>query len=93
MFLIDLEFDFIHDMLGTLLKDKTTGKNIIWATKNYEYFGSEYSFNRELTVSSVLGLNNQELQARVHKSKEYQSKEYQKGRIKECAEVFTHRST
>lgn len=84
MFLIDLEFDFIQDVLDTLLKDKTTGKNIIWATKNYEHFGSEYSFNSELTVSSVLGLNNQELQPRVHKSKEYQ-----KGRTKERAEVFT----
>lgn len=84
MFLIDLEFDFIQDVLDTLLKDKTTGKNIIWATKDYEHFGSEYSFNSELTVSSVLGLNNQELQPRVHKSKEYQ-----KGRTKERAEVFT----
>lgn len=84
MFLIDLEFDFIQDVLDTLLKDKTTGKNIIWATKNYEHFGSEYSFNSELTVSSVLGLNNEELQPRVHKSKEYQ-----KGRTKERAEVFT----
>ena len=33
------------DILGILLCDQTTKKNIFWATENYEHLGESYKFN------------------------------------------------
>lgn len=44
---IDILEDDIADIdpiiLRILLKDKTTRKNILWCTKDYESYGSEYN--------------------------------------------------
>ena len=84
MYLIQLQSDFFQVVFGILLKDKNTGKNIIWATKDYEQFGENYSFNSEMTKESVNSLNIDFLQPRVG-----QSKKLQKKRTREKAEVFT----
>ena len=34
---------FDRTLLEILLKDRTTGKNIIWATDNYAHYGEKYA--------------------------------------------------
>ena len=38
------------EVLDTLLRDHTTGKNIFWATHDYEALGSEYSYHSEILL-------------------------------------------
>ena len=71
-------------ILAILLKDKTTKKNIIWATDDYTSLGSDYSFSCEITVKSITGVNGTVIRPRIEKSKEEQS-----SRAKGKAEVFT----
>ena len=70
--------------LNILLKDKTTKKNIIWATKSYESFGSQYSDDKQITVETITGLNSIMIQPRIRKAMEQQQE-----RTKNRAEVFT----
>ena len=37
------------DLLNILLYDRTTHKNIIWATHDYEHFGERYGASQEIT--------------------------------------------
>ena len=72
--------DYIYDYIGDLLIDKTTGKNIIFATDSYEYDPTE-----ELTEDLIKNLiATKKLLPRV-----YKSIEAQKERTKKKAEVFT----
>lgn len=71
-------------ILEALLKDRTTGGNIIWATSDYEYLGEGYSFDDEITVEKITGKRNHLLQPRVTKDKGNQRK-----RSRDMAEVFT----
>ena len=71
-------------LLERLLKDKTTGKNIIWATDDYADHGEGFSFNDEILSSRVTGAYARLIQPRITKSKENQS-----FRTKDKAEVFT----
>ena len=74
------ENDYIYDYIGDLLIDKTTGKNIIFATDSYEYDSTE-----ELTSNVIKDLiASKKLLPRV-----YKSIEAQKERTKKKAEVFT----
>lgn len=82
--IIDLNSAVIKVALPKLLQDKTTKKNIIWATTSYEEFGSEYKDNKQMTVGSLTGLNPMVLQPRVLKTIEEQQ-----ARTKSKAEVFT----
>ena len=36
------------DVLSVLLKDRTTGKNILWCTNDYENIGDGYGFSDTL---------------------------------------------
>ena len=65
------------DVLTTLLRDHTTGKNIFWATHDYEALGSEYGYHSEILPELII-------RPRVLKSKENQT-----DRSKDMAEVFT----
>ena len=76
---LDLENILLKEHLKTLLKDKTTKRNIVFATNSYEHFG--FLSNNEITVDSISLIN---LQPRVIKSIESQ-----KTRTKKRAEVFT----
>lgn len=81
---IDINEDEIYSwkklILETLLLDRTTGKNIIWATNDYEGHG----FYDEIRIEDITGFNAHTIQPRVCKSAITQ-----RSRSKNMAEVFT----
>lgn len=72
------------ELLRELLRDHTTGKNIFWATHDYEELGAEYSYHSPILPELITGERGMVIRPRVLKSKEAQT-----GRAKEMAEVFT----
>ena len=76
----------IHpSLLRALLKDKTTGDNIIWATDDYsELYGEKFACDREITDKLITGKYWKVIQPRTAKLKEKQN-----DRTKKRAEVFT----
>lgn len=82
--LIHLNSFPVQPVLEILLKDKTTQKNIIWATSSYEEFGINYADEKQMTVMALTGLNSIMLQPRIMKAIEQQQE-----RTKSKAEVFT----
>ena len=72
------------ELLQILLKDKTTGRNIIWATDNYLKYGEKYSFNSPITVDLITSRHGNVIKPRVEKSKQEQLQ-----RVRQKAEVFT----
>ncbi|MDO9552254.1 hypothetical protein [Rhodonellum sp.] len=72
------------DILGILLRDQTSQKNIFWATDNYEHFGDSYRFNSEILPELITGEKGNVIMPRVHKDKILQL-----SRSKKMAEVFT----
>ncbi|WP_057489139.1 Eco57I restriction-modification methylase domain-containing protein [Streptococcus oralis] len=72
------------DLLKILLKDRTTKKNIVWATHSYELLGKGFAPSDRITPSRVTGTYANLIQPRSEKSK-YD----QKDRTKIRAEVFT----
>ena len=75
---------FPIETLKILLKDKTTQKNIIWATSSYEEYGADYFAEKQMTDISLIGLDSIVLQPRILKALEHQ-----KERTRNHAEVFT----
>lgn len=73
----------IH-ILETLLRDRTTGKNIIWASDEYESLGEGFSNDDEITAEKITGQNLGVIKPRTKKELEKQSQ-----RTKNHAEVFT----
>ena len=73
-----------RDLLKILLKDRTTQKNIIWASDDYLVFGECYSKAHEITVESITGSHVKLIQPRIEKVKAHQE-----NRTKTRAEVFT----
>ena len=71
-------------VLETLLCDRTTGKNIIWADNEYEALGDGYLGDDEITVEKICGLASGVIKPRIAKGAERQSQ-----RTKSRAEVFT----
>ena len=71
-------------ILKTLLCDRTTGRNIIWADNEYETLGDGYMGDDEITVEKITGMNSGVVKPRIAKEQEKQSK-----RTKSRAEVFT----
>lgn len=76
--------DLSIDLLKTLLRDRTTGKNIKWATDNYEEYGNGYFRDQEITPDLIIGERTEIVQPRVSKTNEEQVK-----RKRDKAEVFT----
>ena len=72
------------EVLVTLLRDHTTGKNIFWATHDYEALGSGYDYHSEILPELITGEHGMVIRPRVLKSKENQT-----DRSKDMAEVFT----
>ena len=64
--------------------DKTTGKQIIWATDGYSEYGSNYCDRFEITKGALQGMNPVLIQPRAFKAIETQQQ-----RTKSKAEVFT----
>jgi len=73
-----------EELFDVLLKDRTTKKNICWATDHYISRGFSYYPQEPITKELVTGCNTKLVQPRVAKSHAVQSK-----RTKEKAEVFT----
>lgn len=71
-------------LLSILLKDRTTGKNIIWATDDYIELGEIYKAENEISLAIVNGGNEKFIRPRITKSYEKQN-----DRTREKAEVFT----
>ena len=71
-------------ILETLLQDRTTGRNIIWADNEYEALGEGYMGDDEITVEKITGLSSGVIKPRIAKEQEHQSQ-----RTKSRAEVFT----
>ena len=71
-------------ILETLLCDRTTGRNIIWADNEYEALGDGYMGDDEITVEKITGPNVNVIRPRIAKAVEQQSL-----RTKSRAEVFS----
>ena len=80
--LIDFDLYPIKLTLKKLLQDKTTKKNIIWATNTLEHFGREFDDKSEIT--EIIFQRGFRLMPRVLKSQEAQL-----DRTRKKAEVFT----
>ena len=84
---IDINEQYMYTLdtsiLKMLLKDKTTGKNIIWATNEYASLGDGYTAAEQIYYTDVEGLTSIII-PRVIKSKTQQTK-----RARGMAEVFT----
>lgn len=72
------------NVLNNLLIDRTTNRNIIWATKDYEKYGIDYNKNYYIEAELIIGDNCNVIQPRILKSKKNQTI-----RTKDKAEVFT----
>lgn len=71
-------------ILSILLKDKTTNKNIIWATDNYKSKGFRYRENDSIEIELITGKNGNTIKPRIEKNKKEQQ-----SRARDKAEVFT----
>lgn len=71
-------------LLEILLIDRTTGRNIIWATDHYADRGPQYAPEAEITVAAITGRHRNLIQPRVEKTKALRW-----DRTKGKAEVFT----
>lgn len=77
------------ELLDILLKDRTRSTetvqaNIFWATDNYSRLGEGYQYADEITIGSITGRNGNVIVPRSVKSREQQRQ-----RSREMAEVFT----
>ena len=82
--LIDLNAYPVNKQLKALLKDKTTKKNIIFATSIYNSQGSQIRETEQITEEILKKFTQEEIQPRVLKNKMQQQE-----RTKARAEVFT----
>ena len=85
---IDIRENYLQEIspevLATLLRDHTTGRNIFWATHDYEALGSAYDYHAQILPELITGEHGMVIRPRVLKSKENQT-----DRAKDMAEVFT----
>lgn len=81
--LIDISSYPVAQVLDVLLQDKTTKKNIIWATDTYEEIGEEFTDKVQLDANALLRRTDL-IRPRIQKSQEAQAE-----RTRKKAEVFT----
>ena len=77
-------FNLYPEVLNTLLKDHTTGRNIFWATDSYAHKGEGFQYDDAITIENITDENGMVIRPRALKSKDEQME-----RTKEMAEVFT----
>jgi len=73
-----------EQVLSILLMDRSTKKNIVWATDDYISLGVGYSPESEITIDKISGFNSFIITPRVLKERQRQS-----NRTRNKAEVFT----
>lgn len=71
-------------VLESLLRDKTTKRNIIWADSEYERLGDGYGMYDEITLDRITGEHSDLIMPRTEKDAESQA-----ARTRTHAEVFT----
>ncbi|TBH72758.1 restriction endonuclease subunit M [Aquirufa antheringensis] len=84
---IDIREDYLlkkGQLLDLLLQDKSTGKNILWATDSYESKGKRFAPSAPISSDLITGKNGKLIQPRAVKSKKEQLI-----RTRDKAEVFT----
>lgn len=88
MDLVDISEQWLLDaypaVLDALLADRTTGRNIIWATSDYEHLGALHQQEAEITVASITGQFGGVIAPRTAKSLDLQL-----SRTRQKAEVYT----
>ena len=82
--LIKLDSYPIRGLVGRLLQDKTTRKNILFASDSYADYGDKYKENLQMTEEVLLGFASCDIQPRVYKATAEQTE-----RTRKRAEVFT----
>jgi hypothetical protein len=82
--LIDFNAYPVSNLLKILLKDKTTKRNIIFATAVYRANGSQIKETEQITEDILKGILRYEIQPRVLKNRDQQQE-----RTRSKAEVFT----
>lgn len=80
----DIERYAALGLLDLLLKERTTGKNIAWASSSYEQHGKGFNPEDEITSNKITGKHAGLIQARAEKAKEEKA-----ALTKSHAEVFT----
>lgn len=81
--LIDISSYPVANVLDLLLADKSTKKNIIWATDTYEEFGEGFTDKVQMDANALLRRTDI-IRPRIQKSQEAQTQ-----RTRKKAEVFT----
>ena len=81
--LIDISSYPVANVLDLLLADKSTKKNIIWATDTYEEFGEGFTDKVQMDANALLRRTDI-IRPRIQKSQEAQAQ-----RTRKKAEVFT----
>lgn len=81
--LIDISSYPVVNMLDLLLQDKSTKKNIIWATDTYEELGEGFTDKVQINADALLQRPDL-IRPRIQKSQEAQAQ-----RTRKKAEVFT----
>ena len=81
--LIDISSYPVINVLDLLLQDKSTKKNIIWATDTYEELGEDFTDKVQMRAHSLLRRTDL-IRPRIQKSQEAQEQ-----RTRKKAEVFT----
>ena len=72
-------------IIPKLLKDQTTGKNIVWATDTYQPYGNEYDKQKQMDViNSIKLIKDGIMLPRIMKTKKQQDE-----RTKGKAEVYS----
>ena len=70
---IDIKENYIcqldSKLLAVLLQDKSSGKNIIWATDNYAERGFGYQSSDQITIDCITHRNGSVIKPRTAKSK------------------------
>lgn len=83
-FIETAEQHYSEATLKTLLINRTTGHNIIWADREYESLGSGYAATDEITLERITGMHSGVIKPRIAKEHEKRAE-----RTKTHAEVFT----
>ena len=81
--LIDIQSSPVAPLMDLLLKDKSTKKNIIWATDTYDGLGNGFTDKEQISRSLLLQY------ADIIKPRIQKSQEAQQERTRKKAEVFT----
>lgn len=81
--LVDITTGPVRAVLGVLVRDKTTRKNIIWATDTYAALGDGFQDRQQLTEALLLS-HPDTIMPRIDKSREAQA-----ARTRKKAEVYT----